>query len=141
MILPDANVWLSLSSSGHTSHVASLAWLADVPAEEGLAFCRVTQLTLLRLLTTRAIMRDDTLTQRHAWDQYEKILQDPRIVLAAEPAGISSTFRECSSHAEISPKRWVDDYLAAFAIAGRMQLVTYDRALASRVANSLLLTP
>ncbi len=54
---------------------------------------------------------------------------------------LDTTFRRLSTRDEVSPKRWTDDYLAAFAEAGSLTLVTFDRALAVRSPTSLLLMP
>jgi predicted nucleic acid-binding protein len=48
--LPDVNVWLALTLASHAQHRAATAWLEEV-ADETLAFCRVTQMGFLRLLT------------------------------------------------------------------------------------------
>ncbi|SEG42764.1 hypothetical protein SAMN05421819_2877 [Bryocella elongata] len=141
MILPDANVWFSLSTSGHASHTSTAKWLQSVASSERIFFCRLTQLSLLRLLTTSQVMGDDVMTQRSAWLSFDFLMLDPRIELHPEPEGLSIAFRNQSNRNEVSPKRWADDYLAAFANAGGLQLVTYDRALAARVQGACLLTP
>lgn len=40
---------------------------------------------LLRLLTTEAVMREDVLSSRKAWNVYRSILEDDRIQFAPEP--------------------------------------------------------
>jgi predicted nucleic acid-binding protein len=53
MKLPDVNVWLAAAWARHSRHRAAKNW---VDTEEGeLAFCRVTQMALLRLPTNAAI--------------------------------------------------------------------------------------
>jgi len=39
----------------------------------------------------------------------------------------------------VAPKMWMDAYLAAFAEAAGLRLVTFHRELASKVAGSVLL--
>jgi len=85
-------------------------------------------------------MQDEVMTQRQAWQTYEALLRDERIKLVAEPSGISEQLKRLSARDEASPKRWVDDYLAAFAYTSGAGLVTFDRALAQRVTGSGLLT-
>src|ERR1043165_6222310 len=59
--------------------------------EQGdIAFCRVTQMALLRLLTSPAITGPDVLSRREAWDAFEKLLADPRIRIMTEPQGLES---------------------------------------------------
>jgi predicted nucleic acid-binding protein len=107
--------------------------------EEILVFCRQTQLGFFRLLTTPAVMGDETVTQRQCWAIYEKWLAGGRAVLRAEPAGIERAFRERTSALEPAPRTWMDTYLAAFAEAGNLTLVTFDRTLAAKVEGAVLL--
>ena len=39
----------------------------------------------------------------------------------------------------VSPKMWMDAYLAAFAETAGLTLVTFDRALAGKVKGAMLL--
>lgn len=72
---------------------------------------------------------------------YEQIQSDPRVSFMDEPVGLNAAFRVLSANIEISPKRWSDDYLAAFVKVSGLTLITFDKALAARVQGSLLLTP
>jgi predicted nucleic acid-binding protein len=58
--LPDVNVRLALAIDGHPHRRSAQAWL-DAPPTGSLAFCRVTGMGLLRLLTNRQVMQHDTL--------------------------------------------------------------------------------
>jgi toxin-antitoxin system PIN domain toxin len=130
MKLPDVNVWLAAVWSRHSRHPAAKNW---VDAEEGdLAFCRVTQMGLLRLLTNPAVTSNDALSRRGAWEVFEKLLADPRIRLLAEPQGLDPLWTAFSKRDEKSHLLWTDDYLAAFAQAGDIEFVTFDRALQKR---------
>jgi len=71
-----------------------------------------------------------TLTNEEAWLFYQALFADARIAFADEPAGIEGQWRRLSGVATASPKLWMDAYLAAFAIAGGFQFVTFDRAFA-----------
>jgi hypothetical protein len=105
-----------------------------------LFFCRITQLALLRLLTTRAAMGLGTLTQIEAWEAYDCWIKTGGASFVGEPVGLDICFRSSTSSSHISPKTWADAYLAAFAEAAGLTLVTFDRALAEKVKDSLLLT-
>ena len=48
--LPDVNVWIALAAERHTLHRAARHWFSKLQ-DEKLAFCRLTQLGFLRLLT------------------------------------------------------------------------------------------
>ena len=52
---------------------------------EQFLFCRFTQLTVLRLLTTDQIMGKDTKTMSGAWDLWHRVWADTRIVFLPEP--------------------------------------------------------
>jgi len=54
-------------------------------------------------------------------------LSDPRVSFAAEPADIETHWRVYTQSRSYSPRVWNDAYLAAFALAGGLELVTFDR--------------
>jgi predicted nucleic acid-binding protein len=89
LILPDINVWVSIVSTSHEAHRSSTQWLAGVPTHESVVFCRVTQLGMLRLLTTSSVMKNEVMTQREAWAVYENLLLDRRMNLTADSPGLS----------------------------------------------------
>ena len=97
-----------------------------------LALCRVTQMGLLRLLTNAAITKDDVLTRRQAWEILEQLMEDTRVRMLREPAGLEQIWKAFSRREDRSHLLWTDDYLAAFAQAGNDELVTFDRAFSRR---------
>lgn len=123
--LADANVWLALAFSDHQHHSKSRSWF-DEQNEGSCAFCRVTQLALLRHLTNSKIMGKFVQTQQQAWLAYDQFLADPRCVFVDEPQAIEPAFRSLTQAASSSLERWTDSYLAAFAFVNRAQLVTFD---------------
>lgn len=72
LFFPDLNVWLALSVAGHVHNSAAWEWQSRQPADRKLIFSRYTQLGLLRLLTSAAVMGDATLTLRKAWAVYDR---------------------------------------------------------------------
>ena len=64
--LPDVKVGVALASDLHVHHGVARDWFMAV-CEAGTAFCRVTQMGLLRLLTNSRVMGDDVLNQQQAW--------------------------------------------------------------------------
>ena len=126
MTLPDVNVWLALVWEGHRQHADARAWF-DGQSERTLAFCRVTQMGLLRLLTQPAVMGEDVLTQEDAWQVHDALMGDPRCVFQMEPSGLEQAWKARSSRKDAAHRRWTDDYLAAFAGESEMELVTFDR--------------
>lgn len=133
---PDVNVWLAVAVSGHVHHRRAAAWYREVNPEH-VFFSRLTQLGLLRLLTTQAVMGPDVLTQRHAWNIYDQLIANGNR-LAHEPAEVDEAMRLLTWHTRPSPKLWADAYLAAFAKQYGSRLITFDKALAS-MTNSVLL--
>jgi len=96
-------------------------------------FCRATQQSFLRLLTTAQVMAHyghPAMTNHKAWQIMEAYLADPRIQFAAEPRGLDAQWKSLATRQTASPKLWMDAYLAAFAIAGSHELVTTDNAFA-----------
>jgi predicted nucleic acid-binding protein len=93
LVFPDLRVWLALASSIHIHHKQAKRWYESLGDEE-LVFCRFTQLGLLRLLTTSAVMGPEVLTQRQAWHVYDAFLKDGGARFLHEPR----TVEDCSVH-------------------------------------------
>lgn len=138
---PDVNVWIALTYQGHIHHATAARWFANVGDESRLCFCRITQLSLLRLLTTAAVMGSEVLSQAEAWKVYDRWLEDQRVVFLDEPAGLDRTFRAFSRRKQPAPKDWADSYLAAFASVSGLTLVTFDQAFRGKTKDMLLLEP
>lgn len=126
----DSNVWLALALSKHHHHTAAREWLDSIEEPSAVHFCRATQQTFLRLLTNAAVLSpygNSPLTNHEAWVAYEALLTDDRIVFREdEPIGIEPLWRDFAARGTVSPKLWMDAYLAAFSLAGRYQMVTTD---------------
>ena len=130
----DANVWLALLWGRHIHADKARAWF-ESSNEERFLFCRITQMTVLRLLTTQAVMGKDVKMMHGAWDLWDHVCADDRIEFVSEPDAIESEFRSLSSLRSMSPKVWVDAYLLAFASVAGLKLITFDRGLRSRGAD------
>jgi uncharacterized protein len=131
MVLADSNLWLALALSKHEFHAAAQVWLEQQTPPETVAFCRSTQQSFLRLLTTSAVLAPygiPPLSNKAAWSVYEGLLADERIAWAEEPRALDSHWKKWAARTKASPKLWMDAYLAAFALAGRYQLITTDKA-------------
>ena len=138
-LFPDINVWVALSYEGHAQHLTAASWFATLKADASLVFCRLTQLGLLRLLTTEAVMSDEVMSQPQAWAAYDQWLRDPRVDFVDEPAAIEIRFRALTRLRQPATKDWADSYLAAFATAGQLTLVTFDRGLRARIRSTIVL--
>ncbi|MCA9778835.1 MAG: PIN domain-containing protein [Candidatus Eremiobacteraeota bacterium] len=131
MVLCDTNIWLALALSGHRHHVVARDWLDSVSDQTSIWFCRSTQQSLLRLLSTTQVLSAygrPPLTNSEAWQVYQTFTSDDRISLRiSEPTGLDSLWQQISAGNRASPKLWMDAYLAAFAIAADCELVTIDQ--------------
>jgi toxin-antitoxin system PIN domain toxin len=108
-------------------------------SEDGtIAFCRLTQLGFLRLMTTAAAMDGKPLTIAEAWRVYDRLYDDDRVTFVAEPVEVEKKFREKAVGRTASPKVWADAWLLATAQEAGGVLVTLDKALAGRGARCLL---
>jgi toxin-antitoxin system PIN domain toxin len=144
VILADTNFWLAMSLSKHLFHVSARDWFAKQTGVESVLFCRATQQSFLRLLTTDAATRPydiPPMTNAGAWKQYEAFIANRRVGWSAEPPAkeIQSLWKEFAARGIASPKLWMDAYLAAFAVAGGHQLVTTDKAFSQFKALTLVL--
>jgi len=132
--LPDVNAWFALCRSEHQYHEASHAWLSAVLDAESIAFTRVTQQGLLRLLTTDTVMRNyasRALTNQEAWNIWKTWTKDERIHWLDETPGLVDPWQRLGAVRSASPKLWMDAYLAALAMTSGYRLVTLDRAFLS----------
>jgi uncharacterized protein len=140
-LFPDVNVWIALTYRAHKHYFVAKSWLDSLLDYEVLCFCRVTQLGFLRLLTTPAVMENQTRSQAEAWAVYDDWLQNGRAEFIEEPPGIEPAFRALTQSGHAAPKDWGDSYISAFAQTSGLKVVTFDQALHRRTANSLLLGP
>lgn len=140
--LIDANVWLPILVEWHQHHAPATAWWREQqPAS--CCWCRPIQQTVLRLLTNRSVMGEDTLTPDAAWLIWEKLVLDERCAfLPMEPAGLDSAWRKNIATRAATPKLWMDAFLAAWAETAALDFVTFDAGFKSYpLGNLQLLTP
>jgi len=82
---------------------------------------------------------DEVVTQSECWKIYDRWIATGQVAWANEPQDLEIPLRALTSHTASSPKEWMDAYLAAFAEAGNLTLVTLDRALAAKIKGTVLL--
>ena len=130
--LCDVNVWFTLAVAEHEQHHTVRRWFDQVSDRGSVLFCRATEQSFLRLLTTRAVMRGvqrDPVTNAQAWAVLGALRNDDRVQsLTVEPTGLEQYWAEYAARSSPSSKLWMDAYLAAFARAGGHRIVTTDRA-------------
>jgi uncharacterized protein len=130
VILLDVGVWLGAVWGRHIHHRIAAQWFDE--QTDDLVLCRVTEMSLLRLLSNPAIMGDDALTRSAAWRIVDQLWADERVLWAEEPAELEAVWRAFSARDDKSHKLWTDDYLAAFAQTSDASLATLDTKLQER---------
>jgi toxin-antitoxin system PIN domain toxin len=135
---PDVNVWLAMLAIDHVHREPAQRWW-NTDQSDRICFTRFTQVGVLRLLTTAAVMNGKPLTMSSAWSAYDWLFADNRVTFLQEPVGIDAIFRAGTSSRDVSPKVWADAYLIAFAAQAGGRVITFDRGLASRARESILL--
>lgn len=138
-LFPDVNVWIALTLESHVHNAIAARWLAGLGRDSRLCLCRITQLSLLRLLTTEAVMGTEVMSQGEAWQVYDRWLEDTRVAFLDEPTGLEPAFRAHSRRTDSSHKDWADSYLLAFASVSGLRLVTFDQSFRTRTQNLVLL--
>jgi toxin-antitoxin system PIN domain toxin len=130
--LPDLNVWLALSWANHRHSDTAWNWFSR-QEHDRFFFCRLTQLGLLRLLATSAVMGEDVRTIGEAWKVYDRWLEDSRVGIRHEAFDLDAAFRTATRPVSrlSSPKALGDCYLLAVSRVTDATLVTFDRGLAS----------
>lgn len=111
---------------------AAWAWFSR-QEDNRFFFCRFTQLGLLRLLATSAVMGKDVRTIGEAWKVYDRWLADSRVGIRQEPFELDVAFRAATRSVSrlSSPKALGDCYLLAVSQVTDSTLVTFDRGLGS----------
>lgn len=128
--LLDVNVWLAAAFAAHPAHGAARRVLHDASADEPALWCRATQQSFLRLASTPVITAAYGVakaTNADAWVALEAFLALPQVDVIDEPPELDRHWRQLGAIEQSAPKRWMDAYLAAFAMAAGVLLVSLDR--------------
>jgi toxin-antitoxin system PIN domain toxin len=138
--LVDSNVWVAATFSTHEFHATSLASLEAATPANPAVFCRATQQSYLRLVTSPRMLSRygaEGMTNRHALAALAALERLPSVRTREEPRGLTALWHRLASRETASPKVWMDAYLAAFAIAADLELVTLDRDFQVYTAEGL----
>lgn len=128
--LLDVNVWLAAAFPAHPAHANSQKVLLEATPGSPALFCRATQQSFLRLVSTPAIFnayRSDPITNRDALSALAAFAALPQVDLIEEPPELEALWWRLAGLEEAAPKRWMDAYLAAFAIRGSLRMISLDR--------------
>ncbi|MDQ6681161.1 MAG: PIN domain-containing protein [Pseudomonadota bacterium] len=123
--LLDVNVWLALAIEEHPHHRIAAAYWAR---EAGTArfFCRVSAMSLVRLLSHPRLMGNKPLTLTKAWALYRRFSALPGVAMLVEPDGLDNGLGAMVTP-KLPPRLFTDAYFAALAHAANARLVTFDR--------------
>jgi hypothetical protein len=136
--LPDVNVWLALASRRHVHNVIAAQWFQSIGQNEA-AFCRITQMGFLRLLTNHNAMGIDVVGQIAAWQVYGELARDFRVRFIPEPVGLEQRWQQFTQESRATANLWTDAYLAALAQLRDLCVVSFDKAFSGRTRAQFLL--
>lgn len=128
--LVDSSVWIALTFNSHPGHQAAIAAIAAATENRPAVFCRATQQSYLRLVSTPALTRQygaGGMTNDDALELLDRFMAAPIVAYQDEPAGLFPLWRRLAARPTAGPRVWMDAYLAAFAIARGLTVVTLDR--------------
>ena len=138
--LRDVNVWVALASRRHKHNKPAAAWMQSV-GDNNVAFCRITELGLLRLLTNAHVMGSDVFDVLGAWGLYDTIRADPPVVFLSERAEFDNRWSLARSQIAGGSNAVTDSYLAVFAKHVDATVVTFDRGFKAVGGCSIALIP
>lgn len=140
--LLDSNVWLAATFPRHEFHSVAQEFLETTSRASPALFCRATEQSFLRLATTPSLLtRYDRplMKNRDALAGLKLLLARPDVRFLNEPTGTVALWHRLAARDTASPKVWMDAYLAAFALSGRLEFVTLDRDFQTYEAHGLQL--
>jgi predicted nucleic acid-binding protein len=89
--------------------------------------CRVSQMGVLRILTNRKWLKDEARSAEEVWSAWTTLLADDRFRVLEEPLGLEQEWRRRTLRLAPGSMIETDTYLAAFAVAAGLTLLTFDR--------------
>ena len=136
----DTNVWLAALFTSHPFHATAQHALQQATPAAPAVLCRATQQSFLRLASTPTLLKAygaEGLTNRDALVALDALQALPQVCVRDEPPGAWALWRAFATRDTASPKVWMDAYLAAFALAGGLGVVTLDRDFQNFVPQGL----
>ena len=126
----DTNVWLAAIFTTHPFHAQAQQALQNASSTAPAVWCRATEQSFLRLATTPALLKAygaQGMGNRDALQALDALQTLPQVGAMDEAPSVRALWRQLATRDTASPKVWMDAYLAAFAIAGGLRMVTLDR--------------
>jgi hypothetical protein len=123
--VPDLNLWLALIDQDHAHHARARHYWENEAASD-IAFCRVTMLGLLRLLTNSRVMHGAPFTSTEAWDAYRAFTMLPDVCFVEDSLPTETRFELWSRVSGFPAHRWTDAWIAAVAASAGARVVSFD---------------
>jgi uncharacterized protein len=83
---------LALRWSRHIHSEKAREWFDLGSNDEKFSFCRITQITVLRLLTTATVTGTEVKKIAEAWDLWDRVCADGRIAFLLNPRPLNRNF-------------------------------------------------
>ncbi len=123
--VPDLNLWLALIDPDNAHYTRARRYWEQEAAEE-IAFCRVTMLGLLRLLTNSRVMHGAPFIPAEAWDAYHAFAVLPEVCFVEDSVATEKRFELLSRVPGFPAHRWTDAWIAALALTVGARVVSFD---------------
>lgn len=139
-MLFDSNIWVALTFPTHPFHPAATTVLGTCVENKPACFCRSTQQSFLRLITTPTLARTyqfPDIDNQQAVEILTGYHELAYVDFLNEPQGIHGLWLRLASRKTASSKVWMDAYLAAFAILGKLPFVTTDKDFRQYISEGL----
>ncbi len=139
----DTNIWIALSFAAHPFHDPVAEKVHDIPATQPIYKTRATELSSLRLLTTRAVYNAygvPRLENREAAEFLRSLFAKVNCEELTEPKTTRKRWLSMASIETPSPKVWMDAYLASVAIEADLDFVTLDSGFRKYRSEGLSIT-
>lgn len=104
--LLDVNVWLALAIEEHPHHRRAASYWTQ-HAGEARFFCRVSAMSVVRLLTHPRLMADKPLTLAKAWALYRSFATLAGVAMLDEPGGLDADL-EALVTPKLAPRLFTD---------------------------------
>lgn len=138
--LLDSNIWVAAAFRQHAHYIEARAGLSACTSTSPAHFCRATQLSFLRLISTPTVHRaygQPAISNEEAAHFVGEFMSLAQVRYSEDPPGTTELWLRLASRQTASPKVWMDAYLAAFAIRGQLALMTLDKDFRVYVGDGL----
>jgi toxin-antitoxin system PIN domain toxin len=119
-------VFVALTVDAHPAHQVTRDWLQRLLVGDTVGFCRMSEMSFLRLVTQKIADSYAPITNGEAVEKLEQWKRLAFVEVCSEPEKLEAEWLRLATVGKAAPKRWMDAYLAAFALQSRMRLVTLD---------------